>query len=272
MTRTLIAHLLRGRTTFSRAVLHAVGNGEIQSRFAQDLLALSHVGSFHANDDGQLQLQFRGGGDDAGGQHIAAQDAAENIDEDGFHFGIADQNAESVFDLLGGSAAADVEEIGRRAAGELDDVHGGHGQARAVDHAADVAVELDVVEPELRGFHFERIFFVEIAQFARVPVAVERVVVESHLGVERDELPSPVTTSGLISSERRVGFDEGAIERLQKWASDFGAVGAQGRGRKPACAPDRAASPWPDESFRAKWRRDRFARLLRFPCRRRRWP
>jgi hypothetical protein len=53
---------------------------------------------------------------------------------------------EGLGDLLLGGAAADVEEVGRLAAVQLDDVHGRHRQARAVDHAADVAVELDVVE------------------------------------------------------------------------------------------------------------------------------
>jgi hypothetical protein len=39
-------------------------------------------------------------------------------------------------------AAADIEEVGRLAAVQLDDVHGRHRQAGAVDHAADVAVQL----------------------------------------------------------------------------------------------------------------------------------
>ena len=41
-------------------------------------------------------------------------------------------------------AAADVEEVRRLAAVQLDDVHRAHRQAGAVDQAADVAVELDV--------------------------------------------------------------------------------------------------------------------------------
>ena len=45
-------------------------------------------------------------------------------------------------DLVGVGAAADVEEIGGAAAGVFDDVHGGHGESGAVDHAADVPSSL----------------------------------------------------------------------------------------------------------------------------------
>ena len=44
-------------------------------------------------------------------------------------------------DLVVLGAAADVEEVGRLAAGALDEVHGRHRQPGAVDHAADRAVE-----------------------------------------------------------------------------------------------------------------------------------
>jgi len=62
------------------------------------------------------------------------------------HVRIGEQNFKGVLNLLLGCAAAYVEKVGRAAAGVLNDVHGGHGQARAVDHAGDGAVELDVVE------------------------------------------------------------------------------------------------------------------------------
>ena len=67
-----------------------------------------------------------------------------------FTFGSDSDDLEGRRHLLLGGAAADVEEVGGLAAVELDDVHRRHGQAGAVDHAADVAVELDVVEVVLR--------------------------------------------------------------------------------------------------------------------------
>ena len=136
---------------------------------------------------GTFTCKILGGGDDSGGENIATQNSAENIDEDGFDPRIANQYAEGVFDLIRGGAAADIEEVGGGAASVFDDVHGGHGEAGAVDHAGDGAVELDVVQAVLGGFDFERIFLVEVAQFAELFVAEEAVIIESHFGVERDE-------------------------------------------------------------------------------------
>jgi hypothetical protein len=34
---------------------------------------------------------------------------------------------------------------------QFDDIHGGHGEAGAVDEAADLAVQTDVVQPDLEG-------------------------------------------------------------------------------------------------------------------------
>ena len=45
--------------------------------------------------------------------------------------------------FLGAGAAADIQEVGRLAAKQLDDIHGGHRQPGAVDHAADIAIQLD---------------------------------------------------------------------------------------------------------------------------------
>ncbi len=89
--------------------------------------------------------------------------------------------------MLRGRAAAHIQKICRRAARVLDDVHGSHGQAGAIDHAGHAAIELDVVQAVLGGFDFERILFIEIAQFAKTRMTEERVVVKSHFGVERNQ-------------------------------------------------------------------------------------
>ena len=94
----------------------------------------------------------------------------------------------ALLDLLGVGAAADVEEVGRLAAGQLDDVHRRHGQAGAVDHAADRAVEADVVQRELRRLDLERILFGGVAQRLEVLVPEQRVVVEGDLRVEREQV------------------------------------------------------------------------------------
>ena len=59
----------------------------------------------------------------------------------------------------------------------------------AVDHAADAAVELDVVEAVLRGLDVERRLLVDVAQRHDLRVAEEGVVVEVELGVEGQHAP-----------------------------------------------------------------------------------
>ena len=121
-----------------------------------------------------------------------------------------------MLDLLLRRAAAYIEKVRRAAAGILNDVHGGHGQARAVDHAGDGAVELDVVERVLAGFHFERIFFGRIAQRLDVRMAEERVVVEGDLGVEREKLVVLGRDEGIDLDQRGVGIDERLVEALEE--------------------------------------------------------
>ena len=101
---------------------------------------------------------------------------------------VGEQQLERRGDPLLGGAAADVEEVRGLAAVELDDVHGRHGEPGAVDHAGDVAVELDVVELVPAGLDLVRVLLVEVPQLGDLGLAVERVAVEVHLGVERDQL------------------------------------------------------------------------------------
>jgi hypothetical protein len=93
------------------AILHAVGDGEIQAAVSNNFLPKLHVGSFHSNDDRDGQMQFFSGGDDTGGEDVAAKDAAKNIDKHRLHGGIAHQDAKRILNLVGGSAAADVEKV-----------------------------------------------------------------------------------------------------------------------------------------------------------------
>ena len=112
-------------------------------------------------------------------------------------------------DLFLARAAADIEEIGRAAAEMLDDVHGGHGQARAVDQAGDVTVEFDVIEIEFAGFDFQRRFLVQVAHVLDVLVPVKRVVIEAEILAStaiRVSLPSAPATM-----QSGIDFDQGGV-------------------------------------------------------------
>src|SRR5215212_492232 len=143
-------------------VLHALGDGEVHAGLGDEAAALFDVGAFEADDDGHLHADGLGSLDDAARHHVGADDAAEDVDEHGADVRVCEQDAEGGFHAFLRGAAANVQEVGGLAARELDDVHRGHGEPRAVDHAGDVAVELDVVEVELRSLYFERLLFVEV--------------------------------------------------------------------------------------------------------------
>ena len=159
-----------------------------------------------------MQVHFARRGNHAFGDDVAAHDPTENVDQDAFNVGIPEDDLERRRDAFLGGAAADIEEVGRRRAVELDDVHGGHGEARAVHHAADLAVELDVVERVLAGFGLGRILLVEVAQRLQFGVPVERVVVEGHLGVERDHLAPRRDHEWVDLDQRAVEFGEGPVK------------------------------------------------------------
>ena len=149
---------------------------------------------------GMAMCDLARGGDDAVGDHVAVHDAAEDVDQDALHLRVAEDDLEGRGDLLLGGAAADVEEVRGLAAVELDDVHGGHGEAGAVHQAGDVAVELDVVEPVLGGRDFGGILLV-LSRIAAMS-GCRKSALSSKLifASSAMSLPSLVTTSGLIST------------------------------------------------------------------------
>src|SRR5689334_934885 len=120
---------------------HGIAADDGEPAFGERLLTGHDVVAFEADDEGKLESGFAHGGDDAGRDDIAVHDAAENIDEDRLHRGVAEDDLERGRDLLLARAAADVEEVGRAGAEVLDDIHRGHGEAGAVDQAGDAAVE-----------------------------------------------------------------------------------------------------------------------------------
>src|SRR6185436_5960606 len=139
---------------------------------------------------------------------VAIHDAAENVDEDSFHVRIAQDDIECGCDLFFAGAATDVEEVRGAAAEMLDDVHGGHGEAGAVDETGDVAVELDVIETVFAGFNFEGCFFLEVAHGLNVGMTIESVIIETDFGI--DDFEDLFAISFLDKSEW-VDFDHGGV-------------------------------------------------------------
>src|SRR5690606_25168259 len=123
--------------------------------------------------------------DHALGDDVAAHDAAENIHQDGLDAAVLQHDLEGFRDLLGRRTTAHVQEVGGFATEQLDGVHGRHGQARAIDQAADVAVELNIGQVIFAGLDFRRVFFLQVAVGNDIGVAEQRIRVEIELGVQR---------------------------------------------------------------------------------------
>src|ERR1041385_2935701 len=124
-----------------RGVCHRTAAEDSQAGFGEGLFAGLDVVAFEANDQREFEAGFFNGGDDAGGDHIAVHDAAEDVDQNTLHMRVLEDDFEGGCDLLLASAAANVEEVGGAAAEVLDDVHGGHRQSGAIDQAGDRSEE-----------------------------------------------------------------------------------------------------------------------------------
>src|SRR5229473_1065411 len=197
--------LLHGLDDLLRSVGEIVGGDDGEARFGEDLLAEIDVGAFQANDQRHVQADLARRRDDALGDDVAAHDAPEDVDQDALDIGIGEDELEGGGHPLLGGAAADIEEVGGIAAIKLDDVHRRHGEAGAIDHAADIAVELDVVEAMLGRLGLDWILLRDVAHLLDLVVAEQRVVVEIHLGVEGDDL-------AVAGDNERVDLDDRGVE------------------------------------------------------------
>ena len=113
-SRIAISGLLpRQRHDLRRGFAHRVGGREVQPALSEHPLSFLDVRAFHANDDRNRHAQFLHRRDHAGREHVAAQDAAEDVDEHGLHVLVGHQDLERVANLLGIGAAAHVEEVRR---------------------------------------------------------------------------------------------------------------------------------------------------------------
>ena len=217
---------------FLGGIGEVVGGDDVEATGGEGGFSVGDIIAFEANDEGDGEAGFFGGGEDPVGDGIAVHDSAEDIDEDAFNAGVGEDNFEGSGDLFFGGSAADIEEICGETAGVLDDVHGGHGEAGAVDEASDIAIETDVTEIELGGGDFAWVFFGAVAEGDDFGLAVEGVVVEIEFGVEGEEIPVLGDDEGIDLDLGAIAGDEEFKESGEEFGGgvDLGAVEAEGFG------------------------------------------
>src|SRR5688572_10757595 len=152
--------------------------------------------------------------DDTLSQNIAAHDATENIDQNTAHSRIGKENLKGLCNFFFGSAAADIQKIRRLATAQLDDIHGRHRQAGAVNHASDITIQGDIGELKLACFDFARVLLVQITQRDDIFMPIERIAIEVHLCVQCHDLTLFSYDDRVYLSDRTIGIVKGAIQRL----------------------------------------------------------
>ena len=226
-TRTDMLFPFRRGDGLVRGLGEPFGGDEFQAGFTQDLSPLLHVGALEADDDGDAGGGGAAGGDDALGEHVTAEDAAEDIDKDNPDAGITLQELEGGGDHLFRGTATDIEEVGGAPAGGLQEIHRGHGEPGPVDHAADIAVEADVVQVVLGGSQIPRILLGGVAQGLNLLVTEEGVVVEIQFGVEGYHIAALGDGERVDLNLGTVFFEEEAVHGV-----DQATGGAQAGGGK----------------------------------------
>lgn len=177
-------------------------------------MGLLHVGTLQTGNDGDLEVERLDSVDQTVSNGVAADDTAKDVDENGSDLGVAGDELESLLDGGGGSTTTDVEEVGGLAAIELDDIHGGHGKAGAVDKAADVTVELDEVETGLGGAHLIGVLLGGVAPLEGLLLAELGVVVKVELGVHAHDLVVRSLGEGVDLDLGGVLLEEDLVEVL----------------------------------------------------------
>src|SRR5205823_6621156 len=105
----------------------------------EQLETLLGPGAGHSDDDRDLDVHCAGRLEDSPGDLVAAGDAAEDVEQHALDVLVHQHDLERLADLVGPGAAADVEEVGRLAAGAVHQVEGHHRVAGPVPDDADLA-------------------------------------------------------------------------------------------------------------------------------------
>src|SRR3546814_2031034 len=92
--------------------------------------------SFPTRRSSDLDAHFANGTGNAFGDHVASHDAAEDVHQNGRDIAIGENDLERFGHAFLGGTTAHVEEVRRRTAMQVDDIHGAHG--RSEEHTSEL--------------------------------------------------------------------------------------------------------------------------------------
>src|SRR5205823_2320631 len=97
----------------------------------------------------------------------------------------------------------------------------------AVHHAADAAVQLDEGQVVTLGLGLGRVFLVQIPQPFQLFLPVKGVVVEGHLGVQRQDAPVGEHHQRVDLQQGGVGRDKGLVDQQEQLGRVLGGSAVQ---------------------------------------------
>jgi len=152
--------------------------------FAGDhLLGDVGVGALQAQNHRLFERVLLVGTDDGGGEVVASEDSTEDVHKDSFDLGVVVEELEGLGQCITLCAATDIKEVSRLTTVELDDIHGGHGETSAVDEAADVTSDVDIIKIKALGVLLTSVILSFIFDGCEVLLAEESVRIDGDLAV-----------------------------------------------------------------------------------------
>src|SRR6266704_1890411 len=96
-----------------RTVAEVLADLHVEPRLEEELLPFLYLAAVHPDHDGEGAVDLGGRLDDSLGDHVAAHDAAEDVDEHPFDVLVLEDDLERLRHLLPSSSPPHVEEVGR---------------------------------------------------------------------------------------------------------------------------------------------------------------
>ena len=146
------------------SLLKQCGRVDLKAAFFDEYFCLGGVGSLKAHYDGNGNFANASVGiNNSLSNPIATNDPTKNIHENCLYIRILEDDSKGSLHSLCVCSPAHIQKVCRVSTRHFNDVHGGHGEPRSVDHAADVAVELYKIQSYFGRADFRRIFFAVVA-------------------------------------------------------------------------------------------------------------
>src|SRR5215207_5507062 len=185
-----------------------LGDHVLRRVLGEDPASLFGVRTVEPDDDGEGEPCPLYGRQQPPRHLVAAGYAAEDVEEHAPDLFVGGDDIEGGRDLLGVGPATDVAEVGGFSVGLGDDVQRAHHQPSPVAEDADVAVELDVLKPDLLRPFLLRVCGLDVVQPGYVFMPVQTGVIHRYLRVQRQDAPLP-------GNDERVDLDQACVETLE---------------------------------------------------------